>query len=99
MIRLSFWLVSPIVLSPLESVVTTGHSVPLNGHRVQTLDHDFHVNGIVPSVAFFVDVPDNFSNTFFRGIPFVTNKNKVTQPSSALRHATEMACLILKCMG
>ena len=74
-----------------------GHNrslVPLNGPRVQTLDHDFHVNGKVPSVAFFVVVPDNFSDTFFRGTPFVTNKNKVTQPSSALRHATEMACLI-----
>ena len=74
-----------------------GHNrslVPLNGPRVQALDHDFHVNGIVPSVAFLVDVPDNFSDTFFRGIPFVTNKDKVTQPSSALRHATEMANLI-----
>ena len=32
-----------------------GHNrslVPLNGPQVQALDHDFHVNGIVPSVAF-----------------------------------------------
>ncbi len=74
-----------------------GHNrslVPLNGPQVQALDHDFHINGIVPSVAFFVDVPDDVSDTFFRGIPFVTNKDKVTQPSSALRHAAEMTNLI-----
>ena len=32
-----------------------GHNrslVPLNGPRVQALDHDIHVNGIVPSVVF-----------------------------------------------
>ena len=74
-----------------------GHNkslVPFNGPQVQALDHNFHVNGIVPSVAFFVDVLDNVSDTFFRGIPFITNKDKVTQPSSALRHATEMTNLI-----
>ena len=26
---------------------------------MQALDHDFHVHGIVPSVAFFVDVPED----------------------------------------
>ena len=40
-------------------------------------------------------VPDNASDTFFRGTPFVTtSKDKVTQPSSAIRHATEMTNLI-----
>ena len=63
-----------------------GHNkslVPFNGPQVQALDHDFHVNGRVPSVAFFVDVSDNVSDTFFSCIPFITNKDKVTQPSSA----------------
>lgn len=74
-----------------------GHNrslVPLNGPQVRALDHDFHINGIVPSVAFFVDVPENASDTFFRGTPFVTNKDKVTQPSSALRHFAEMTSLV-----
>ena len=31
---------------------------------------------------------------FFTGHPFVTNKDKVTQPSHALRHATELTDLI-----
>ena len=57
---------------------------------MQALDHDFHVHGIVPSVAFFIDVPEDDSGTFFRGHAFVTNKNKVTQPSHAMSHATEL---------
>ena len=68
--------------------------MPLNGHQLQALDHDFHLFGIVPSVAFFIDVPDNASNSFFRGVTFVTNKDKVTQSSSALRHSAEMNSLI-----
>ena len=71
-----------------------GHNrslVPLNGYQLQALDHDFHLFGIVPSVAFFIDVPDNASDSFFRGATFVTNKDKV---SSALRHSAEMNSLI-----
>lgn len=74
-----------------------GHNrslVPLNGHQLQALDHDFHHFGIVPSVAFFIDVSDNASDSLFRGATFVTNKDKVTQPSSALRHSAEMNSLI-----
>ena len=74
-----------------------GHNrslVPLHGPQLQALDHDFHLHGIVPSVAFFVDVPEDPSDSFFAGHPFVTNKDKVTQPSHALRHATELTNLI-----
>ena len=69
-----------------------GHNrslVPSEGPQVEALDHDFHLHGIVPSVAFCVDIPDNANNSFYSGQPFVINKNKFTQQSSALRHATE----------
>ena len=45
-----------------------GHNrslVPLHGPRLQALDHDFHLHGIVPSVAFFVNVPEDPSDSFF----------------------------------
>lgn len=61
---------------------------------MQALDHDFHLHGIVPSVAFVIDIPEHEPDTFFRGHAFVTNKDKVTQPSNALRHATELTDLI-----
>ena len=75
-----------------------GHNrslVPSEGPQVEGLDHDFHLHGIVPSVAFRVHIPDNANDSFYTGEPFVTNKNKVTQPSSALRHATEIKDLLL----
>ena len=74
-----------------------GHNrsiVPIDGPQVQALDHDFHVHGIVPSVAFFVDMPEDDSGTFFRGHTFVTNKDKVTQPSHAMRHAAKVTNLV-----
>ena len=74
-----------------------GHSrslVPVGGPQLQALDHDFHIHGIVPSVAFFIDVPEDLSDSFFRGRTFVTNKDKVTQASHALRHSTELTDLI-----
>ena len=46
------------------------------------------------SVAFFVETPENPTDSFFVGQPFVTNKDKVSQPSSFLRHATELTDLV-----
>ena len=48
----------------------------------------------MPSVAFVVDIPEMSTDSFFSGQIFVTNKDKVTQPSSALRHASEMVGMI-----
>ena len=67
--------------------------MPLNGYQLQALD-DFisYLFGIVPSVAFFIYVPHNVSDSFFR--EEVPNKDKVTQCPSALRHSAEMNSLI-----
>ena len=62
--------------------------------QLEALDHDFHIHRIVPSVAFFVDVPESAQDSFYSGRPHVTLKDKVIQPSSPLRHATEQ-CKIL----
>ena len=85
---------------PVGSPVATGvrgHNrslVPLDGPQLVALDHDFHINGIVPSVTFVVDVPEKPSDSFFNGQAFVTLKDKVNQPSSALRHAAELMLLV-----
>ena len=68
--------------------------VSLDGPHLLALDHDFHVHGVVPSVAFFVNTPEKAIDSFFDGQVFVTNKDKVTQTSSALRHATELTNLV-----
>ena len=53
------------------STVVHGHNrslVPLHGPQLQALDHDFHLHGILPSVAFFVNVPEGPSDSFLLAI-------------------------------
>ena len=61
-----------------ESTGVRGHNhslVTIDGPQLQVLDHNFHVHGIVPSVAFSIDVPESNSDSFFRGHAFVMNKD------------------------
>lgn len=49
---------------------------------------------MVPSVALAIDIPDSSSYSFFTGQPYVTNKDKITQPSSPFRHSAELVQLV-----
>ena len=74
-----------------------GHNrslVPASNACVQALDHDFHIHGIVPSVALFVSIPESTNDSFYQGETFVTYKDKVTQPSSPQRHAAELTSIV-----
>lgn len=65
---------------PVSSGVR-GHNksiVPLNGQGPVALDHDYHVCGIVPSVSFFVEVPELPSDSFYNGKAFVACKDTVS---------------------
>ena len=61
---------------------------------LKALDHNFHVAGIVPSVAFFPRIPSESRDSFFSGPVYVTLKDKVLQPSNAMHHATELNKII-----
>ena len=54
-------------------------------------DHDFHIHGIVPSVAFVVDIPETAQDN---GKPYVILKDKVLQLSSPLCHAMEQSKIL-----
>lgn len=74
-----------------------GHNRSLvigSASNLKALDHDFHVAGVVPSVSFFPRIPGDARDSFFSGPVFVTLKDKVMQPSNALRHATELSKVI-----
>ena len=47
------------------------------GVPLQALDHDYHVAGIVPSVALACNIPQNVSDSFFSGQAYITSKDKV----------------------
>ena len=46
--------------------------------------------GLIPSVDFLAEVPDSIRDSFFEGVPHVTVKDKIFQPSNAFRHAAEL---------
>ena len=83
-----------------ENPISTGvrghhHSlVCTGGPSLAALDHDFHFHGIVPSVALAIEIPESPNDSFFSGQPFVSNKDKVTQPSSPQGHSAEIVQLV-----
>lgn len=64
------------------------------GHQLLALDHDFHLCGIVPSLALEVEIPDSIKHSFYQGRIFVTLKDKILQASSPLRHGQELLSII-----
>ena len=62
--------------------------------QLKALDHDFHLAGVVPSVAFFPNIPKESRDSFYSGSVFVTLKDKVLQPSHALRHSVELSNIV-----
>ena len=69
-----------------------GHNrslVGLDGQMV-ALDHDWHVGGLIPSVLFMSDIPENAEESFYRGKVFETTKEKVFHPFFPSRHAAEI---------
>ena len=55
------------------------------------LDHDVKKRGhIIPSVILDVDIPDNSSDSFYRGQVNVSLKDSVFSPSNSFRAALEM---------
>lgn len=74
-----------------------GHNkvlAPASGPRLVATDHDFHVAGIVPSVALVTNIPLHCNDSFFQGKIYVTTKDKVFEPSSPYRHATELITVL-----
>ena len=62
--------------------------------QLKALDHDFHLSGVVLSVAFFPSIPKESRESFYSGSVFVTLKDKILQPSHALRHSVELSNIV-----
>ena len=62
--------------------------------QLKALDHDFHLAGVVPSVAIFPNIPKESRDSFYSGSVFVTLKDKVLQPSHALWHSVELSNIV-----
>ena len=57
-------------------------------------DHDFTKFSLIPSVVLQVDIPENVSESWYHGQVTVTLKDAAFEPSSLMRHTTELSKLL-----
>ena len=63
-------------------------------------DHDFCKFSFIPSVTLLVDIPERIECSWYSGQVFVGIKDAAFEPSSQLRHATELYnCLVNQMEG
>ncbi|GES72778.1 uncharacterized protein LOC105326236 [Rhizophagus clarus] len=58
-------------------------------------DHDFTKCGIIPSVIMFCDIPESIEDSFYQGKVYVGLKDPIFQPSSPIRHNSELYNLLV----
>ena len=62
-----------------------GRRVPMAvNESLQADDHNFTKFGIIPSVTFLVDVPDNINGSWYTGNVYVGVKDSIFEASSPL---------------
>ncbi|CAG8835491.1 39202_t:CDS:2, partial [Gigaspora margarita] len=54
-----------------------------------TTNHDFSKLSLTPSVIFFISIPNDISGLFYNRQAFVSYKDTILEPSTAIRHSTE----------
>ncbi|PKC15019.1 hypothetical protein RhiirA5_408735 [Rhizophagus irregularis] len=74
---------------PVSTGVRNCRSLTTQKNDLNASDHDFTKLSLTPSVIFFVSIPSDISGGFYSGQVFVSFKDTVFEPSSAIRHATE----------
>ena len=62
-------------------------------------DHDFTKFSLIPSVSFTINIPESIEGSWYEGAVHVGYKDAVLQPSSALRHATEVNSILVPKIG
>ena len=65
----------------------------------QVCDHDFTRFSLIPTVLLKVDISSSIDGSWYDGEVFVGLKEAVFEPSSAMRHASELHDILLTQMG
>ena len=58
--------------------------------KLVVADHDFTKFSLTPSVCFLINIPESITESFYTGRVFVGLKENAFQPSSPIRHMTEL---------
>lgn len=68
--------------------------VSTNGKQFAVADHDFTKFSMIPSVTVVCDIPEKIDKYFYRGQVLVGLKDSALEPSSPLRHCTELSKIL-----
>ena len=79
---------------PVASAERGRRVIVKQGTLFEVGDHDFTKYSLIPSVAFFIDIPSDVTGSWYDGQVHVLLKDAAFEPSSAVRHATELASII-----
>ena len=76
-----------------DVAVSTGvrnrRSIVTQNNTLAAADHDFTKLSLTPSITFFITIPDDISGSFYEGQVFVSYKDTIFEPSTAIRHSAE----------
>ncbi|CAB4374378.1 unnamed protein product [Rhizophagus irregularis] len=74
---------------PVSTEVCNHQSLAAQNSTLNVADHDFTKLSLTPSVIFFVSIPKDISDGFYNREVFVSFKDTVFEPSSAIQHTTK----------
>ncbi|EXX73648.1 hypothetical protein RirG_058450 [Rhizophagus irregularis DAOM 197198w] len=69
--------------------VRNHQSLATQNNDLNVFDYNFTKLSLTPSVIFFVFIPNDISDEFYNGQVFVSFKDTVFKPNSAIQHITE----------
>ena len=79
------------------AAIDRGKSVIVaNGMTFAVADHDFTKCGFIPSIIMQAEIPNSIDESFYRSSVHVGLKDPIFEPSSAMRHTSELYNIIVK---
>ena len=75
---------------PVAAVERGRQVLVSKNERMVVADHDFTKFSLIPSVIFQVNIPEEIKETWYTGQVYIGFKDAVLEPSSSIRHATEL---------
>lgn len=68
--------------------------VSSNGCKFAVADHDFTKCSVIPSVTLLCETPETIDGSFYQGQVCIGIKDAILEPSSPLRHSTELSKIL-----
>ena len=84
---------------PVAAAERGQHVVVSKNELFEVADHDFCKFSIIPSVSLLIDIPESIKHSWYEGKVYVAYKDAVHEPSSPIRHVTELHSILVPQIG